>query len=266
MLIVLFSLLAFTTTPEPPRAYETNLTALLEQVVTDDGLVHYDLLRGRLRKDFQIVHQSIQSFDASTLKTDKEKLAFWMNAYNVLMLHNVMEAPEVDNILAGNNADRFFKSPLQVANMTLTLDDIEHGILRKQSGFEHTEALQMEKLDPRIHVGLNCAAISCPRLRQQAFTIETLDAELDTAMREYVNSTAHFRKDGDTLVLSSLLDWFGADFDTLKPAGTYLSEYLDPARPDAEAFQSLFSDRSIDAIKAQPNVTFAYDWTVNKAN
>lgn len=264
MLILLFSF--FTFAPAPPSTdYEANLTALLEQVVTDEGLVQYDLLRGRLRKDFQIVHQAIQSFDASTLQSDAEKLAFWMNAYNVLMLNNIIEAPDVENVLADNNADRFFKTPLQAANLKLSLDDIEHGILRKQFGSEIITPLQLEHIDPRIHVGLNCAAVSCPRLRQQAFRAATLETDLDAAMREYVNSTAHFRKEGDALVLSSLLDWFGADFDTLEPAGSYLMRYLDSNRPNAEAFQQLFSERSIDQIKAVPNVQFAYDWTVNKA-
>ena len=49
----------------------------------------------------------------------------------------------------------------------MSLDNIEHGTLRKKYN------------DPRIHFALVCASISCPRLRNEAYMADKLDAQLD---------------------------------------------------------------------------------------
>lgn len=259
--------LAFMTGPSTeavlPPGYEARLTALLEQVVSKDGTVDYDQLRGPLRADFDRVLKTIQTFEASTLTSDAEKLAFWINAYNVLMLNHIIEAPEVTNIVDDGKVDAFFKTPIRAANLDISLDQIEHVMLRKETGPEAWQAYQVETLDPRIHVALNCAAISCPRLQPRAFSVATLDATLEAAMRDFVNSPHHFRKEGSTFFLSSLLDWFGADFDSFEPAGTYLLGYMDASRPDADAFEQLFAGRTSAEIKQQPHVQFSYNWDVN---
>jgi len=206
---------------------------------------------------------AIESFDASALTTDAEKLAFWMNAYNAKMIERVLAADVPDNIEA-HGFDFFFKTPVRVAGRDLTLDRIEHGLLRRQD--ESLAELQPSTLDPRLHVGLNCGAISCPRLRQRAFTAANLDPELDRAMRDFVNSLRHFRVEGETAVLSSLLDWFGSDFDsTGEPAGGYLLGFMDADRPDADRLRELFAGRTAAEIKAQPNVRFEYRWDLNAA-
>jgi hypothetical protein len=248
----------------PPASYEKAWSDILSRVVTDDGLVRYDLLAGPLRDDFDAVITAIETFDADALKTDAEKLAFWMNAYNAKMIERVLEA-DVPEDIEDHGFDFFFETSVRVAGRDLTLDQIEHDIIRRRGG-EAYLALQPSALDPRLHVGLNCGAISCPRLRARAFTAATLGAELDRAMRDFVNSPHHFRFEGDTAVLSSLLDWFGSDFDsTGVPAGDYLLGFLDADRPDADRLRRLFAGRSAAEIKAQPNVRFAYEWELNTA-
>ena len=243
--------------------YEETWSEILGRIVTDDGLVRYDLLDGPQRDDFDAVIEAVETFDASALTTDAEKLAFWMNAYNAKMIERVLAAGVPANIEA-HGFDFFFKTPVRVASRDLTLDQIEHGILRRQD--ETLVTLQPSVLDPRLHVGLNCGAISCPRLRQRAFTAANLDAELDRAMRDFVNSPRHFRFDGDTAVLSSLLDWFGDDFDsTGESAGDYLLGYMDADRLNADRLQELFAGRTAAEIKAQPDVRFEYRWDLNAA-
>lgn len=244
-------------------SYEEAWSDLLGRAVTDEGLVRYDLLTGPLRDSFDAVIEALETFDASTLETDPERLAFWMNAYNAKMIERVLEAGVPENV-EDYGFDFFFKTPVRLAGRDLTLDQIEHGILRKQDA--SLAALQPDALDPRLHVGLNCGAISCPRLRARAFTAVNIDAELDRAMHDFVNSPHHFRFDGDTAVLSSLLDWFGSDFDgTGEPAGDVLLGYLDADRSNADRFRELFAGRTAAEIKAQPDVRFEYDWTLNAA-
>ncbi len=250
---------------DPPRAdYEQAWSDLLRQIVTDDGLVRYDLLAGPLRGEFDAVVRGIEAVDASTLTTDAERLAFWMNAYNVKMVERVLAKGTPANI-ERVGFDAFFKTPVRVAGRDVTLDEIENVILRRQPTTT-LSALQVRALDPRIHVGLNCGAVSCPRLRGRAFTAANVDAELDRAMGDFVDSRHHFRFDGDTAVLSSLLDWFGSDFDAAgKPAGDYLLGFMDASRPSAAAFRALFEGRTAAEIKAQPGVRYEYRWDLNAA-
>ncbi len=254
---------------EEPASYEEDWTDILEEAVTDDGLVRYERIGGPLAAEFSEVVAAIESFDAGTLATDAEKLAFWMNAYNVKLVERALEAGTPENIET-YGFDYFFKTPVRVAGRDVTLDQIENVILRRQDGPAALEAMQPSRLDPRLHVGLNCGAVSCPRLRRRAFTPANVDAELDRAMRDFVNSPRHFRVEDETLVASSLLDWFAADWDSAgepagEPAGDYVLGYLDADRPGAARLRSLFEGRTAAEIKAQPNVRFEYDWKLNAA-
>lgn len=246
-----------------PPDYEADWAALLGEVVTADGLVQYDLLAGPLRDEFEAVAAQIEGFDAEALASDEDKIAFWMNAYNVKMVERVLAAGVPPNVEA-HGFEFFFRTPVRVAGREVTLDEIEHVILRRQAGRAEVDALRVERLDPRLHVGLNCAAISCPRLRP--FTAANVDAELDRAMRVFVNGTDHFRAEGDGFVLSSLLDWFGDDFGaTGLPAGDYLLGFMDAERPDYERLRGLFGGRTAAGIAAQPGVRFEYRWDLNAA-
>lgn len=276
MLVVLSLLLALALPPGqpasragnvPPAAdYEAALTALLRQVVTPEGRVRYDLLRGPLRHDLRRVLKAVEDYDRARLTTDAQKLAFWINAYNVQMLQSVVAHPSATNVVEGAWADVFFKTPFRTAGLALTLDDIEHTLLRRQGRTPALRALQPARLDPRIHVGLNCAAVSCPALRAEAFTAARLEAQLNAAMRDFTASPSHFRRSGEAFVLSSLLDWFGTDFDAAGlPAGDYLLRFMPPERPHYALWRGLLQGRTSAALKAHPAVRFAYDWSVNAA-
>lgn len=252
---------------EPLADYAPALTALLAEVVTTDGRVHYDRLRGPLNADFRRVLKTIETFDATTLTTDAEKLAFWINAYNVQMLQHIIETPEVQNIVENGYTETFFRTPYRTAGLDLTLDQLEHVILRRQDGPPALMALRVDELDYRIHAGINCAAVSCPRLRRQAFTPATVDAQLDAAMRDFANGPAHFRVEGDTVVLSALLDWFGADFEHGdQPAGDVALSYMTPDRPDYTTLRSTLQGRTAAELRTLPTVRFEYRWAVNRAN
>lgn len=139
-------------------------------------------------------------------------------------------------------------------------------ILRREEGPAHLESLRVDTLDPRLHVGINCAAVSCPRLRPRAFTASNVDDELDRAMRDFVRSEHHVRMDGRVLVLSSILDWFGGDFDRPEqPAGDFLLAYMAKDRRDYAALRSRLQGKTSEEIKHDRNVRFEYDWRLNSA-
>lgn len=239
-------------------------TAIVDAVVQPDGRVRYDLLRGALNGNFRRVVKTVETQDPAALATREERLAFWINAYNVQMLATVLANPEVAHIVDDDASDRFFKTPLRTAGLALSLDALEHVILRRQPGTDAHVRLSLAALDPRIHVALNCAAAGCPRLR--AFTAPAVDQQLDAAMRAFVNDPYHLGRSSDRWVFSSILDWFAVDFDeTGRPGGDVLAAYLDPTRPDAEALRRLLAGRTLASLRTAPDVRYRYDWRINAA-
>lgn len=250
----------------PAADYEAALTVILREAVTDSGLVQYSRLRGDLKEPFLRVIKAIEIFDLSALVTDEEKFAFWFNAYNVQMLKNVTDTPNVRNILLGGYARNYFKKSLLTGGIAVSLDDIEHTILRRQGKDSQLQVYRPSRVDPRLHVALNCAAVSCPRLRRQAYTASTLHADLEDAMRDFAGSTTHFRAEGDNVVISSILKWYGPDFDTADtPAGDLILRYMPKSHPDYDALRAALAGRTSLELRDARAVKFAYRWRVNRA-
>lgn len=248
---------------QPSADYAGDLTEILSRIVDADGLVRYDAIASN-PTPFLRVLKAIEEYDAP-LVTDEQKLAFWINAYNVQMIKNVLDHPDVANVVAGDMAPVFFNRPLRTAGHSLSLDEIEHVILRRDRPDHRLAHLAVKARDPRIHVGLNCAAVSCPALQASAFVAPTVDDQLDRAMRAFANGARHFRVEDGDVVVSSLLDWFSSDWDLYAPAGDYLVQFMAPSRPDYDALLAFLSGKDADAIRRGPRTRYEYDWTVNRA-
>lgn len=138
----------------------------------------------------------------------EQRMAFWINAYNAFTLRAIIDHYPIQSAwftLQPRNSIRQIDGvwtglKWQAAGRTVTLDDIEHGILRPT--FK----------DARIHFAVNCASISCPPLAAQPYRPETLDAQLDAAARAYLGSREGLRVEGETLLVSSIFKWYGEDF------------------------------------------------------
>ncbi len=264
----------------PPAAavdYEATLTRILDAVVTAGGLVDYALLRSGFQAEFDSVLAAVEQFDPTQLSSDADKLAFFLNAYNVRMLKNILDAPGVNNIETEGQFEPFFQTPFRVAGFNMTLNQLENGILRMQATVDGAlvpaglVALRPSELDPRIHVGLNCGAVSCPRLRDEAFRAAVVSNQLETALLEFADSPKLANVNGAEVAISSLIDWFGEDFDgTGVPVGNYFLEVMSPSRSGFATIQTIFEGRDTAGIRAvvlgEPGFQFAYDWTVNRAN
>ena len=141
-----------------------------------------------------------------------EQRAFWINLYNALTVSVIVENYPVKSIMDIDISPGFFsngpwgKKLVSIEGVKVSLDEIEHRILRP-----------IWK-DPRIHYAVNCASIGCPNLQAQAFTSENTDGLLSQAAREYVNHPRGVRIEDEDLVVSSIYDWFAADFGGNDPA------------------------------------------------
>lgn len=246
---------------------------LLAKVVTKDGRIRYHVLK-KEEPAFHSVLRSIETFDAKKLRTDEDKLAFWADAYNLLMLKNLLDAPDVKDIIDSGKADAFFKTPFLVAGNALSLDQIEHGLLRRQPSINVPEQLAVKRVDPRLHVVLNCGAISCPAFLPVPLSKGALELQLKKAMAAFVNGAQHFRldKQKNEWVITSLVQWFGTDFDLAeKKGGDFLLGFMSTNRPDYAAWKRLLSNKDGKTLAGLTvfegkKVRFVYNWQPNRGD
>lgn len=152
------------------------------------------------------------------LNTDDEKKAFWINLYNAYTQLRLKQNPGMYR-----ERNKFFKDKvIRIAGKALSLDDIEHGILRRSkikwslgylnklfpSVFE--KETRVHNLDKRIHFALNCGAKSCPPIA--FYKPLSLDKELDLATSVYLKGEAEYDSTNNTVYLPAIMSWFRRDF------------------------------------------------------
>lgn len=168
----------------------------------------------------------LKDFDTSSLKNDFEKIAFWINVYNgmtnyVIITSNIQKSmKEVEGI--------FRKKIFSISDMEFSLDDIEHGILRRNkrnmfSPIDKKRPLMVEKLDHRIHFALNCGAQSCPLI--SFYSAENINQELSKAEKVFVESEFLVNHSQKEVICSPLFDWYREDFQGIFLEDSSLKNY-----------------------------------------
>lgn len=185
------------------------------------------------------------------LKSDHEKLAFWLNIYNASTQVLLKENPD-----QYKTRGAFFSAEqIQLGKKMLSLDIIEHDILRRSQvkwGYGYINKLfmssfvksfQVDKLDFRIHFALNCGAKSCPPIA--FYSPEEIDDQLNIATRTYLEGEAEFDKTQNLLKLPAIMGWFRGDFGGKKQ------------------MLSLLKDVEIIPQNSSAKIEFKeYDWTL----
>lgn len=155
----------------------------------------------------------LKEVSLKVLKSDKQKKAFWINVYNGVTNYLI-----IDNRLKIHMKELpgfFANYRLDIGGYWLSLDDIEHGILRKNArghlpSDDAKLAWQVEALDYRIHFALNCGALSCLPI---AFYQESrIDQQLAMATDNFIGAEFIVNEFSKTIVCSSLFDWYRNDF------------------------------------------------------
>lgn len=154
----------------------------------------------------------------SQLQSDNEKKAFWINIYNGYTQLILKKNPG-----KYQSRNKFFKSKqIDIAGKKISLDEIEHGILRRSKiklslGYlnklfpgEREKKLRVDTLDYRIHFALNCGAKSCPPIA--FYNAENLDQQLDLATKAYITGESTYDATKNTVYLPALMGWFRRDF------------------------------------------------------
>ena len=172
--------------------------------------------------------------------TEDEQLAYWINAYNAFTVKLVMDNYPTKSIKDIKSGVPFLNSVwdikfIKIENATYDLNNIEHGIVRKQ--FD----------DPRIHTALNCASISCPKLRNEAFTPERLEEQLEDQTKYFVNNPVKNKITSDQIQLSKIMKWYKGDFTKKGSLIDFLNKYSEV---------KISADAKISHLD--------YDWNLNE--
>ncbi len=197
------------------------------------NIVNYSNIRKDAR--LQVLIDQITSYPQSHLVSREEKLSFFINAYNILTIKVIVDHWPVASIRdIGNWFSNAWDIPvIEVDGQRKSLDDIEHRVLRTMG-------------EPRIHFALNCASVSCPNLRLEAYRPDRVYSQLDDQVEEFVNQSGKGAKlQGDLLHLSKIFKWYAEDFDDV---GGVL-EFMRQRRPDLK-FTRIKTDLD-------------YDWDLN---
>lgn len=229
---------------------------ILKINVDKDGFVDYDAIRINKGGD---LYQYISFLETTDLKEcgDADRTAFWINAYNAHAIRLILARIHMTNI---GEDFALFGEKFKVANQKLSLNDIEHRVLRsslKKGG--PIEGVSLKSFDPRLHFALVSGAIGSPKLNNRAYVGNQLEAVLQANAAAFANSQKHVRIEGDTLFVCSLLHWYAEDFEKLGGAGAYLTSLIDPKlRADAAQVKKKIKTDFPDKTQ------FRFDWTLNK--
>jgi hypothetical protein len=216
--------------------------AFLKDYIDGDGLVNYERL-----KDDQWLKDQVKRIETINLQNmnKQERFAFWLNAYNILVLKGVYIELGKNSSWKGNNSfwkrfKFFYLRRFNVAGKRINLYNIENKIIRK------------EFKDPRIHFAINCASQSCPTLPGRLFEATTLDSYLDDLTRSFVNDENHvnYNEERSILNLNRIFKWYSKDFSGEGGVIEFVLKYL----------SKLFDPNKIRKAKI---AYFDYNWTLN---
>jgi len=173
-----------------------------------------------------------------------EQMAFLINAYNAYTVEKILARyPDIRSIW---DFGRFFSNPFRdeffsLLGRRMSLDAVEH------------ETLRPRYKDPRVHYAVNCAAIGCPMLREEAYVAARLEEQLDEQARRFLSDRTRNRVRGGRLEVSKIFDWFSEDF---APLERYFAPYAGALADNAQ-------DREGIAAGTYPFSFLDYDWSLN---
>lgn len=221
------------------------------QAILDDYLVfrpegnrfRYRYVSAEDRESLEDYLESLTSRDPREL-TQAEQKAYWINLYNALTVNLILSEYPVESITKIGPWYQFGPwnmAVTSVAGEELTLNDIEHRILRPIWQ------------DERIHYAVNCASIGCPDLAQQAFTAENTEPLLDELARRFVQQEKGVSLAGGRLTVSRIYEWYQGDFTSQGGKGVIM--YLRLIAPPALAKKLSRYSGSIE---------YQYNWALNE--
>ena len=209
-------------------------------VVSDQHhLFRYNAVTAQDQQVLKIYLATLSKIDPRQYR-QKEQLAYWVNLYNALTVNLILENYPISSIKRIGGIFSFgpWNNPIiTVADQSLSLNDIEHRILRPIWQ------------DPRIHYVVNCASLSCPNLPKTALSGLNAEFILEESAKAFISSPKGVTRQGNTLVLSSIYDWYADDFGgSESKVLEHISQY----------------NRAGYLKNWQGDIDYRYDWDLNE--
>ncbi|MEA5444676.1 DUF547 domain-containing protein [Gammaproteobacteria bacterium AB-CW1] len=195
---------------------------LTEKDLDHDGLVtafdyHQALAKDETMALVQQQRAALADFDPSRIDDRESFNAFWLNAYNFFMIAHILEERPDGEVVEsvwdyGGRVNPFRKNVFErelfdIGGKKYSLDQMEKGILLGEEAWDKGWA------DARVHFAVNCASVGCPPLRAQMYTTDNVDDLYAENTRRALNTDRQLHVDGNTLMLSSLFDWYEQDYE-----------------------------------------------------
>ena len=202
------------------------------QQYVSDGLVKYK----QIKKNEDIIHELVNYVNRADLNkySSNEKLAFYINAYNLIVIAEIVSEYPVDSPMSLSGF--FDQKKHLIAGESLTLNDLENKKIRTYQ-------------DPRIHFVLVCAALGCPKLANFSYMSEKLDIQLTQQTQLTLNDPDFIQVDGNDVKISEIFSWYKHDFGKSdEDLITFINKYRDSALPEKSTLSY-----------------YTYDWTLNES-
>jgi len=211
-----------------------------------DGGLDYAALETD-RGDLDAFLASLAGVEPGRLGRD-EQLAFWINAYNAVVAHFVLERyPGIESV---KKVDGFFdRFTYPVAGKPRVLNDVE---------------AEARRLDPRVHFAVVCASASCPDLRGEAYAGDRVDGQLADQTAKFLADPGkglRYDAEANTLWLSSIFKWYAGDFTGGSTVVAFFArgrvvDWILPQLADRGLAETI--DRRDPAVRY-----LDYDWSLN---
>ena len=203
----------------------------LKKYVSTSGDVDYKSIKAN-KKELEAITKTFSATSVLTSWSTNDQLAFWINAYNVFTIDLIVNHYPIKSIQNLDGGKPWDVKRITIGGKKYSLNNIENDIIRPQ--FK----------DARIHFAVNCAAKSCPPILNGAFFSKSLDEQLDTVTKKFINNTKYQNITSGKMTLSKIFDWYKVDFGDIF---TFINKY--------------------STIKVNKNTAIVYkeyDWSLNE--
>ncbi len=205
--------------------------SILKSNVSSSGKVNYSGMKSNL-SGIESYISTLESLSDQSTWSKNEKLAYWINLYNAATVRLIIQNYPTSSITNINGGKPWDKKVVTISGKTYSLNQIENDIIRPK--FK----------EPRIHFAVNCAAISCPKIMNSAFTAEKLNYQLTKQAKSFINGSKNTVAE-NSIEISKIFEWYAVDF------GPSIIEYL--------------NKYSTITISSDATTTFKeYNWDLNK--
>jgi len=205
--------------------------SILKNNVSSSGKVNYVSMKSKL-SEIESYISTLESFSDQSTWSKNEKLAYWINLYNAATVRLIIQNYPTTSITTINNGKPWDKKVVSISGKSYTLNQIENDIIRPRFN------------EPRIHFAVNCAAISCPKIMNSAFTADKLNYQLTKQAKAFINGSKNSISK-NSIEISKIFEWYAVDF------GTSIIDYLNK-----------YSTTQINSIAT---ITYnEYNWNLNE--